>query len=194
MLGIDLYDFFHIVNEPTILKPTTTINKPYSLDLYQGCYHECKHNIKLGSFTLPYKEVWNISTSINDTHCTILLDDVVISIFKLADLTDHTKQYLLDKETDIQWYNLRHAKNEYESYINEHKSTLYDEQVKYSIEQLVPGYPTYTRLIAKFERAEQLCHLDDVTKNEYELALKEIDSFISPIMQNIVISNSDVPN
>ena len=53
MLGIDLYDFFHIVNDPTILKPTTTINKPYSFDLYQGCYYECKHNISL-NMPIPF--------------------------------------------------------------------------------------------------------------------------------------------
>ena len=68
----------------------------------------------------------------------------------------------------------------------EHKSTLYDSQIKYSIDRLVPGYPTYRKLIEKFERAEQLCYID-ITAEEYRLALKEIDSFISPIMKNIII-------
>ena len=182
MLGIDLYGFF--CNEVK-LKPRTK-QKTYTFDVYQGLYHECSKNIKLGSFEIPYKELWNISLSAVDNSCNVYVDDTFVSSFELADLTNHTLQYENDKESDIEWYKLRQAKQEYESYIMEHKSTLYDSQIKYSIDRLVPGYPTYTKLIEKFERAEQLCYID-ITAEEYRLALKEIDSFISPIMKNIII-------
>lgn len=184
MLGIDLYGFFYILTDT--LKPTTK-QKTYTFDVYQGLYHECCKNIKLGSFEIPYKELWNISLSAVDHSCNVYLDDTFVSSFELADLTNHTLQYETDKESDIEWYTLRQAKQEYESYIMEHKSTLYDSQIKYSIERLVPGYPTYRKLIEKFERAEQLCYIDDLCVEEYRLALKEIDSFISPIMKNIII-------
>jgi hypothetical protein len=186
MLGIDLYGFFHIVTENTILKPRTK-ETFYSFDVYQGLYHECCKNIKLGTFTIPYKELWNISFSLVDTICNVYLDEVFVSSFELVDLSNHVVQYEIDKESDIKWNHLREAKQEYESYIMEHKSTLYDSQIKYSIERLVPGYPTYIKLIEKFERAEQLCYIDDICAEEYRLALKEIDSFISPIMQNIIV-------
>jgi hypothetical protein len=185
MLGIDLYGFFHIVTD-TILKPTTK-EKFYSFSVYQGLYYECCKNIKLGTFTIPYKELWNISFSTVDNNCNVYLDGAFVSSFELVDLTNHTLQYETDKESDTEWYTLRQVKQEYESYIMEHKSTLYDTQVKYSIEKLVPGYPTYMKLIEKFERAEQLCYIDDISAEEYRLALKEIDSFISPIMKNIII-------
>jgi hypothetical protein len=185
MLGIDLYGFFHIVTENTILKPRTK-EKFYAFDVYQGLYHECCKNIKLGTFTIPYKELWDISFSLVDTICNVYLDEVFVSSFELVDLSNHTLQYDIDKESDIEWYRLRQAKQEYESYIMEHKSTLYDSQIKYSIERLVPGYPTYIKLIEKFERAEQLCYIDHISAEEYRLALKEIDSFISPIMNHII--------
>lgn len=177
MLGIDLYGFF--CNDVQ-LKPRTK-QKTYIFDVYQGLYHQCCKNIKLGSFELPYKELWNIRFDENNVY----VDDIRVASFQLVDLSVHTIQY--DKENDIQWYTLHQAKDEYESYIMEHKSTLYDSQIKYSIERLVPGYPTYMKLIEKFERAEQLCYIDNVSAEEYRLALKEIDSFISPIMQNIII-------
>jgi hypothetical protein len=180
MLGIDLYGFFHIGTDT--LKPRTK-ETFYSFDVYQGLYHECCKNIKLGSFKVPYKEQWNIRFDDNNVY----IDDICVASFQCVDLSEHRIQYEKDKETDIQWYKVRQAKDEYESYIMEHKSTLYDTQVKYSIEQLVPGYPTYTKLIEKFERAEQLCYIDHISAEEYKLALKEIDTFISPIMKNIII-------
>jgi hypothetical protein len=182
MLGIDIYGFFHIVNDSTILKPSTKHKKTYTLDVYQGSYFNCSKNIKLGSFQLPYKELWNISFSIEKNVCSVYLEDTFVSSFNLVDLNEHIKQYEKDKESDLQ--------QEYESYIQEHKSTLYDSQIKYSIERLVDGFPTYEKLIEKFERAEQLCFIEDMTIEEYKMALKEIDSFISPIMKNIIIKHT----
>ena len=190
MLGIDIYGFFHIVNDSTILKPSTKHKKTYTLDVYQGSYFNCSKNIKLGSFQLPYKELWNISFSIEKNVCSVYLEDTFVSSFELVDLNEHIKQYEKDKESDLQWKLLREAKQEYESYIQEHKSTLYDSQIKYSIERLVDGFPTYEKLIEKFERAEQLCFIEDMTIEEYKMALKEIDSFISPIMKNIIIKHT----
>jgi len=187
MLGIDLYGFFHIVNDSTILKPTTKNKQFYSFDIYQGLYYQCCKNIYLGSFHLPFKERWNLSFLVVDSVCSIYLDDEFVSSFKLVDITEHTKQYENDKENDNNWKIWRDSKQEYESYIMEHKSTLYDPQIKYSIERLVIGFPTYSKLIEKFERAEQLCYIEDITADEYKKALIEIDSFISPIMQNIII-------
>lgn len=179
MLGIDLYGFF---SNDVQLKPRTK-QKTYHFDVYQGLYHECCKNIKLGSFEVPYKELWNITF----VDGNVYVDDVCMASFPFIDLSEHTIQYEKDKETDIQWYKVRQAKDAYETYIMEHKSTLYDTQVKYSIERLVPGYPTYIKLMEKFERAEQLCYIDHISAEEYTLALKEIDSFISPIMKNIII-------
>lgn len=179
MLGIDLYGFFC---SDIVLKPRTK-QTTYIFDVYQGLYHECCKNIKLGSFEISYKELWNIRFDENNVY----VDDICMASFPLVDLSEHTLQYEKDKETDIQWYKVRQAKDAYETYIMDHKSTLYDTQVKYSIERLVPGYPTYIKLIEKFERAEQLCYIDHISAEEYTLALKEIDSFISPIMKNIII-------
>lgn len=191
MLGLDIYGLFHIVNDTTILKPTTKTKKTYCFDLYQGHYHQCCKNIKLGTFELMYKELWNLSVKVNhDNTCSIYLDDLFVSSFQMVDLSEHTLQYEKDKESDTQWYEWRQAKQEYESYIMEHKSTLYDPQIKYSIDTLVPNYPTYTKLIEKFERAEQLCYIEDISAKEYRLALKEIDSFISPIMQHIIVKHT----
>jgi len=51
---------------------------------------------------------------------------------------------------------------------------------------LVPDFPTYSKLMEKFERAEQLCYMENITHEEYDLALKEIQFFVEPIMRQIV--------
>jgi len=190
MLGIDLYDMFHIVNDTTTLKPTTKKNTMYSFDVYQGLYYQCSKNIYIGTFDIPYKDLWTIQFKVNSDQCSVYLDDTLVSTFSLANLTQHKLQYEEDKYADQQWFLWREAKQEYESYIMEHKSTLYDPQIKYSIDQLVPDYPTYNKLMEKFERAEQLCYIEDITIDEYKLALKEIDAFVSPIMRNIVVKHT----
>lgn len=176
-VGFDYRGRFKAFDTPTLLRPLTKTD--YTLDIYYGCQYECIKNIKLGSVTLPYRDVWSLHVVEKDNHWIILLDHDPIATFE-------QKKSLSQEAPDELWLNRHNARMDYIDYINETKSTLYDPQIKYSIEKLVPGYPTYSKLIEKFERAEQLGQFDDLETEEYKLALKEIQFFVDPIMQKIM--------
>jgi hypothetical protein len=175
-IGFDLDGLFHRL--PNTIKPLT--KECYALHIYQGPYYECSKNRRLGTIELPYREIWDLSYCINEDTCSVLLENKEILKVNMS-----TCNMEYEKEADGRWYETQTPKLEYIEYIREHKSTLYDHQIKFSIERLVPGYPTYLKLMEKFERAEQLCFID-VSPEEYKAALKEIQFFVEPIMRQIV--------
>lgn len=72
------------------------------------------------------------------------------------------------------------ARNKYENYVYSMKSTLEDEKLKEKLGD------NYEKLKEKLSQAEQVLEVDQVSKDEYEKAQQELESFINPIMQNIV--------
>jgi len=198
-IGVCINDIFQPVDDTNhvTIKPFKN-NAPVTIDIYQGLYSECKCNIKIASVILPFYVLWKLLFVIKNESCYICCEDIsfLSESFKLVNTyqTDaHNISYISGKTTDDLWRLHYVAKDEYCNYIQQHKSTLYDEQIKFSIGQLTPHYPIYNKLIDKFERAEQLCYVNDMTIQEYHLALDEIDSYIKPIMQQIVINHSTNP-
>jgi len=70
-IGFDLDGVFQTL--PNTIKPL--IKESYELHIYQGPYYECSKNILLGTVTLPYQEVWDLSYCLRGDKCYIMLDN-----------------------------------------------------------------------------------------------------------------------
>ena len=171
------------------LKPLLNNIKEYTIDIYQGLFKECCKNIKLKSIIIPYYEVWRFEFLKKDNFVTIFINNKYIDKIKLiTNEQDYNHIYLYNqlKEQDNKWYSLHESKQSYIEYIHNSKSILYDDSIKDKIDKIHPTYPTYHKIIEKLEQAELVCHLEDVTKNEYECAKKEMEDIIEPIINMII--------
>ena len=75
------------------------------------------------------------------------------------------------------------SKNNFENYIYQMKSTIEDNKLKETLGD------NYQNIKEKLNKAEEVLNVENVTKDEYDLALKELESFINPIMQDILQKN-----
>ncbi|MGA1049425.1 MAG: hypothetical protein ACO3UU_15590, partial [Minisyncoccia bacterium] len=179
-VGFYYHGRFLPFENPPLLRPLTKTDT--TLDVYYGNQYECIKNTKLGSVVLPYRDVWSLSVRKEDNQWVIFLDETSIAVFEEKEPLTH------GEEPDEVWLKWHNAKMEYIDYIYELKSTLYDNKIKESIEGLEPDFPVYSKLMEKFERAEQICYLEGISTEEYVLALAEIQFFIDPIMKKIIES------
>jgi heat shock 70kDa protein 1/2/6/8 len=85
------------------------------------------------------------------------------------------------KEEDEQQRQSQDARNEYENYIYSIKNTLDDDKMKEKI-----GSDDYEKIMKKLKEGEEVLNVVDVTKEEYNKSLKELENLIDPIMQKIV--------
>ena len=171
------------------LKPLLNNIKEYKIDIYQGLFYECCKNIKVKTITIPYNEVWRFEFLKKDNGVTIFMNNKYIDKIKLITKEEdckHRYSYIQNKLTDQKWYLLYQSKQSYIEYIHNSKSLLYDDSIKQKIDKINPNYPTYHKIIEKLEKAELVCQLDDVTKNEYDCAKKEMENIIDPIMNMII--------
>jgi L1 cell adhesion molecule like protein len=85
------------------------------------------------------------------------------------------------KEEDEQQRQRQDARNEYENYIYSIKNTLDDDKMREKI-----GSDDYEKIMKKLKEGEEVLNVVDVTKEEYNKSLKELENLIDPIMQKIV--------
>jgi heat shock protein 1/8 len=85
------------------------------------------------------------------------------------------------KEDDEKIRQKMDARNEYENYIYNMKNTLNDDKIKQKISKEI-----YDKIMKKLKEGEEVLNVVDVSKEEYEKALKELENVINPIMQKIV--------
>jgi heat shock protein 1/8 len=85
------------------------------------------------------------------------------------------------KEEDEKQRQKQDARNEYENYIYSMKNTLNDDKMKEKISK-----DDYERITKKLKEGEEVLNVIDVTKEEYNKALKELENLINPIMQKVV--------
>lgn len=171
------------------LKPLLNNIKEYKIDIYQGLFYECCKNIKVKTITIPYNEVWRFEFLKKDNVVTIFMNNKYIDKIKLITKEEdckHRYSYIQNKLNDQKWYLLYQSKQSYIEYIHNSKSILYDDSIKQKIDKINPTYPTYHKIIEKLEKAELICQLGDVTKNEYDCAKKEMENIIDPIMNMII--------
>lgn len=89
------------------------------------------------------------------------------------------------KEEDELMRNTIEAKNNLENHIYHMKETVNDEQMKSKL-----GNIKYEAIIDKLNRAEETLYVENVSKEEYEGVMKELENYINPIMQQVVIENN----
>jgi len=193
-IGLNINGLFTLFDSENKLKiKPLRQNEIIHLELYQGLFNECSKNICIFNFPMVYSELLILELLIHKNTCQIRCKEHNYLSHYIDYISEdienaHKIYYQQNKINDEQWKNHKLAKNEYEEYIQQYKSTLYDDHVKYLIEQCYQGFDTYGHLMAKFERAEQLCYIEDISIDEYKLAMNEIDYFIKPIM-NIITKN-----
>lgn len=84
------------------------------------------------------------------------------------------------KEDDEKMREKQNARNTYENYVYTMKSTIEDDKLKEKLGE------KYEEIKTKLTQAEEVLQVEDVSKEEYEKAQKELEMFINPIMENIV--------
>jgi len=84
------------------------------------------------------------------------------------------------KDEDEQIRKLQEARNKFENYLYQMKQTIEDESLK---DKLGDNYGT---IKDKLTEAEGVLVVEKVSCEEFEQAQQELESFINPILQNIV--------
>jgi L1 cell adhesion molecule like protein len=84
------------------------------------------------------------------------------------------------KEEDEKHRQTIEARNAYENYIYEMKSTIEDASLKEKLGD------HYSNIRDKLSKAEEVLQVQEVSKEEYQKAQQELEAFINPIMNNIV--------
>ena len=84
------------------------------------------------------------------------------------------------KEEDENKRQKIHARNNYENYIFHTKTTVEDATMKQKLGD------QYDAIMNKLEKAEEVLQVQEVSKEEYEMAQQELEQYINPIMEKLV--------
>ena len=84
------------------------------------------------------------------------------------------------KEEDEMQRQKIHARNNYENYIFHTKTTVQDKTMKQKLGE------QYEMIVNKLEKAEEVLQVEEVSKEEYEMAQQELEQYINPIMERLV--------
>ena len=96
-------------------------------------------------------------------------------------MTEEAEKY---KEEDEETRQTIEAKNSLENHIYHMKETVNDSDMKSKLGS------HYDDIIYKLGRAEETLYVENVSKQEYEHVMKELEDYINPIMQQIVVENN----
>ena len=173
------------------------------IQVFEGERPMTKHNNKLGQFELsgipamprgqPQIEVsfdvdtngiLNVNAQEKTTgkqqKITISNDGSRLSQSQIDKMVEEAERFKADDEILLQ---TQEARNKFENYIYQTKSTIEDDKLK---EKLGCQYQDIKE---KLNQAEEVLLVNHVTKEEFEKALKELEDFINPIMNTIVQQN-----
>jgi len=180
-IGINLDGMMYILfNEGTELPIEETFiieintNDPI-LEFYQGLNVYVKNNMCLGKLQLL-----NTKRGMFELKCQ--LEENKLKLF----INEYSEEFLfINKEIgnkNIEEEKMRDLENHkymYIKYINETLNTL--EQIKDKIDE---------RIIIMLKNAKQIIYVEDVTIEEFKLALRELEEKINPILNNLTPSST----
>lgn len=133
------------------------------------------------SFDVDANGILNVSakekTTGKEQTITISNDGTRLSQEQIDRMTQEAETF---KEEDEKMRQKIDAKNKYENYIYQMKSTIEDEGLKNKLGD------KYDVIKDKLAKAEDSLLVEQVSKEEYEGAMQELEQFINPIMQGIV--------
>ena len=170
------------------------------IQVYEGERSMTKDNNKLGEFQLdgippmprgqPQIEVsfdidangiLSVSakekTTGKEQKITISNDGSRLSAEEIEKMVKEAETFKKEDEEMVQKQN---AKNTYENYIYQTKSTIQDDKIKEKLGE------DYQKIMDKLNQGEEVLSVIEVSKEEYEKALKELENFINPIMSKVV--------
>ena len=170
------------------------------IQVYEGERAMTKDNNKLGQFELsgippmmrgkPEIEVMfdvdangilNVSAEEKKTgkkqNIVITNDGSRLNQTDIDEMIQDAEKY---KEEDEKHRQTIEARNAYENYIYEMKSTIEDASLKEKLGD------HYSNIRDKLSKAEEVLQVQEVSKEEYQKAQQELEAFINPIMNNIV--------
>ena len=170
------------------------------IQVYEGERAKTKDNNKLGQFELsgippmprgqPQIEVMfdvdangiltvsaEEKTTGKKTNITITNDGSRLSGDDIEKMVEEAEKF---KEEDEQIRNLQESRNKFENYLYQMKETIEDNSLKDKLGD------NYDSIKEKVTEAEGILEVETVSCQEYEVAQKELENFINPIMQNIV--------
>lgn len=170
------------------------------IQVYEGERAMTKDNNKLGQFELsgippmmrgkPEIEVMfdvdangilNVSAEEKKTgkkqNIVITNDGSRLNQTDIDEMIQNAEKY---KEEDEKHRQTIEARNAYENYIYEMKSTIEDASLKEKLGD------HYSNIRDKLSKAEEVLQVQEVSKEEYQKAQQELEAFINPIMNNIV--------
>lgn len=170
------------------------------IQVYEGERAKTKDNNKLGQFELsgipamprgqPQIEVTfdvdangilTVSAEEKTTgkkqNITITNDGSRLSADDIEKMVEEAEKF---KEEDEQVRKLQESRNKFENYLYQMKQTIEDDSLKSKLGD------NYDLIKDKLNEAEGVLEVEKVSWEEYEKAQQELESFINPIMQNIV--------
>ncbi len=108
---------------------------------------------------------------------TITNDGSRLSAHDIEKMVEEAEKF---KEEDEEVRKIQEARNKFENYLYQMKETIEDESLKQKLGS------DYESIKEKVTEAEGVLDVEKVSREEYEMAQKELEGFINPIMQNIV--------
>ena len=146
-----------------------------TIQFYQGQSVFVSNNQMIGQIKLLNNKrgMFEMDCEITENTLKIIINESIETFSFINEVIGTTN------EEEEQIRSLELSKYNYINYINQTISTL--EQIKDKIN---------TQLLYKVKRAMNIIYVEDVTIEEYELAQKEIEELVNPIINNLTSASS----
>jgi hypothetical protein len=150
-----------------------TMRETDMLSLYEGNRFYVKDNTNIGNYKIPIKSSFIFKLIMKeDFTLKVYVNDKKMDEIQCFQTIRHIEEEIQKNENDLRL--LKDARNEYREFI---MSTLS------SIDELDIDTEKKIFLLDRLKWAKEVLEIEDVSAEEYKLALQEIESIVNPILQ-----------